>query len=417
MLSLPNPDSDWTLEVSIDNAPAPIRLNVKTELVIGRLGPDQTVFTGLDLTPYSGVDLGVSRQHAVIRWDGNHLVIVDLHSDNGTVLNGLRLQPDLPYRLNDGDLLYIGHLKMKLHLNTYIGQTSVKARRIEFDTLNIPVKGRGQRVLIVEDDIYITKLYQRVFEEAGFTIQVSRDVVSAIRMLNQYTPSLIVLDIRLPSVHGIELCRYVRRDTECPSIPIIAASALSDDETVQQTMAAGVDVYLAKPLNLKELVRIALALIDKHEAENPMLHTKKLAGTASLDFIAAAPRKDTIVIFIEGQREPIGAVVDREIALGRGMAGAQVRTYLDLSSYGAFDKGVSRMHARIKRSTSGFQIEDLGSANGTFINGHSLSPMEVLFLKNGDEVRLGDLRMHVYLLADSGSIGSPNGSTSSAAGT
>jgi CheY-like chemotaxis protein len=393
MVTLPTADADWTLELSFENSQETVRLNVQTELLI---------FNGFDLTPHRGIEFGVSRRHAAIRWENNRLVIVDLGSDNGTILNGLRLQPEIAYRLSDNDTLYIGHLKMKLRLNTYMGPSTIRARKAEFDTLNVPPTGRGQRILVVEDDIFITKLYQRALEDAGFAVQICRDVVSAIRLLNQHTPELIILDIRLPSIHGFELCRYVRRDTEYPSIPIIVASALSDEETVQQAMAAGADVYITKPLNMKELVRVGAALIYKHESENPALHTKKLAGTASLDFIAAAPRSDTIVIFVNGQREPIGTVVEREVTLGRGSAGAQARAYLDLGTYGAFDKGVSRMHARIKRAGQGFQIEDLGSANGTFINGHSLAGDESVPLKNGDEIRLGELRMHIYMLADTG---------------
>jgi CheY-like chemotaxis protein len=404
MATLPTTDTDWTLEISFEDSQESARLNVQTEVLIGRLSPDQAIFNGFDLAPFRGVELGVSRRHAMFRWEGNHLVIVDLNSDNGTILNGLKLQPEIPYRLSDGDTLYIGHLKTKIRLNTYIGQTTIRARKVEFDTLNIPLKGRGQRILVVEDDIFITKLYQRAFEDAGYTVQVCRDVVNAIRILNQHTPELIILDVRLPSIHGFELCRYVRRDTDYPSIPIIAASALSDEETIHQAMQAGADVYLAKPLNMKELVRIGAALIFKHENENPALHTKKLAGTASLDFIAPSSRSDTIVIFVDGQREPIGTVVEREVTLGRGSAGPQPRAYLDLGNYGAFDKGVSRVHAKIKRAGKGFEIEDLDSANGTFVNGHSLIGQESVQLKNGDEIRLGDLRMHIYMLVDTGPV-------------
>jgi CheY-like chemotaxis protein/pSer/pThr/pTyr-binding forkhead associated (FHA) protein len=396
--------SDWTLEISFSHTPETLRLVVKDELLIGRVEPGQAVFGGLDLTAYQGADLGVSRRHAMIRWQGNHLVISDLNSDNGTILNGTRLQAEIPYRLSDGDTVYVGHLKMTIHLNTDYGLSTIRARRTEIDTLNIPIKAHGQRVMVVEDDVQITKLYQKLLEDYGFSVQVSRDVVSAIRVLNQQTPALILLDIRLPGVHGLELCRYVRRDTEIPSIPIVVASALADEETVQQAMQAGVDVYLVKPLNIKELVRVSAALVYKHEQENPAMHTKKLSGTASLDFVAAATRNDTIIIFVDGQREPVGTVIDKEITLGRGNPGASNRTYVDLGPYGAFDKGVSRIHARIKRQDRTFSIEDMDSANGTFVNGHSLSTGEAQPLRNGDEVRLGDLRMHIYLLAETETV-------------
>ncbi len=392
--------ADWTLEISFSHSPETIRVPVKDELLVGRLEPGQSVFGGLDLTPYQGADLGVSRQHALIRWQGNHLVISDLNSDNGTILNGMRLQPDIPYRLSDGDTLYIGHLKMTIHLNSDYGLSTIRARRAELDMSNIPAKAHGQRIMVVEDDVQITRLYQKLLEDYGFTVHVSRDVVSAIRVLNQQTPALIMLDIRLPGVHGLELCRYVRRDTEIPSIPIVVASALSDDETVQQALQAGVDVYFSKPLNIRELVRVVAALVYQHERDNPAMHTKKLAGTASLDFVAAATRNDTIIIFVDEQREPLGTVIEKEVTLGRGNPGSSARNYVDLGPYGAFDKGVSRVHARIRRQDKAFLIEDMDSANGTFVNGHSLSTSEVHRLKNGDEVRLGDLRMHIYLLAE-----------------
>jgi CheY-like chemotaxis protein/pSer/pThr/pTyr-binding forkhead associated (FHA) protein len=391
---------DWTLEISFSHMPETIRVLVKDELLVGRPESGQSVFTGLDLTTYQGADLGVSRRHALVRWQGNHLVISDLNSDNGTILNGTRLQPDIPYRLSDGDTLYLGHLKMTLRLNSNYGLSTIRARRAELDMSNVPAKAHGQRIMVVEDDVQITKLYQKLLEDYGFSVQVCRDVVSAIRVLNQQTPALIMLDIRLPGVHGLELCRYVRRDTEIPDIPIIVASALSDEDTVQQALQAGVDVYFSKPLNIRELVRVVAALVYKHEQENPAMHTKKLAGTASLDFVAAANRNDTIIIFVDGQREPLGTIIDKEIVFGRGNPGAPTRNYVDLGPYGAFDKGVSRAHAKIRRQDKAFVIEDLDSANGTFINGHSLSTGEVHTLKNGDEVRLGDLRMHIYLLAE-----------------
>ena len=394
------PTNDWTIEFNFAHSSETVRIYIKTELLLGRIEPTQAIFGGLDLTPYQGTELGVSRRHAMIQWQGNHLVLLDLGSDNGTIVNGTRLQANTAVRIADGDTVYLGHLKMTVHMNTDYGLSTIKAKRVELNLLQPPTKGKGQRVLIVEDDVQISKLYQTVLENEGFTVQVCRDVVSAIRILNHNTPTLIVLDIRLPGVHGLELCRYVRRDTEIPTIPIVVSSALTDEESVQQAMAAGADLFLAKPLNIKELVRVVAALVEKHELENPAMHTKKLAGTASLDFVAAASRNDTIIIFVDGQREPLGTVIEKEITIGRGNPGAAPRSYLDLGQYGAFDKGVSRLHARLRRQDKSFVIEDLDSANGTFVNGHSLANQEAYPLKNGDEIRLGDLRMHIYLLAE-----------------
>jgi pSer/pThr/pTyr-binding forkhead associated (FHA) protein len=391
--------SDWTIELTCETSDDVIRLQVDNEVILGRTDTERVVPNLFDLTPYGAADYGVSRRHAALRWEGPQLFIYDLESDNGTILNGSRLQPNVGRLLNEGDKLYLGHLGISVHLNTNYGSSSIKARRIDFDPRTAPLKGHGQRILLVEDDMALSELYKVTLEGAGFGVQICRDVVSAMRALNQNTPALILLDIMLPGVHGLELCRYIRRDVDAPTIPIVVASALSDVETIKLAIDTGVDVYMSKPINIKELARVVGSVIHKQEVENPSLRTKQLRGTAALDYITGAPRNDTIIIFVEGHREPIGAVVSPQVTLGR-QGGKTSRTYIDLETHGAFDKGVSRNHAAIKQVNKRFVIEDMGSSNGTFVNGYGLKPREVYPINNGDEVRLGELRMHVYLLAD-----------------
>jgi CheY-like chemotaxis protein len=400
-------EHEWTIEFHIEQTDDIIRLPVEKEVLIGRIDPNQTVYNGFDLTPFGGGELGVSRRHALISWEGNQLSVTDLNSDNGTILNGIRLPPEVPFKLETGDLLYIGHMKMKLRLNTDVGQSTLRAKRIDFD-LRQASQGRGQRILIVEDDIEIAKMYDVALKKVGFTTHICRDVVSAIRTLNQLTPALIVLDLKLPGVHGLELCRYVRRDTEYPALPVLIVSALSDQESIQQAMKTEADAFLSKPVNIREFVRTISAIVFKNEADHPTMGTKKLAGTASLDHIDAAPRDDTMVLFIEGQREPFAVVVQPQVTMGRSSGNASNKSHVDLDPFGAFDKGVSRVHSRIKRIDNAFMVEDLGSSNGTFVNGQSLRVKESVRLKNGDELRLGELRMHVYLLAETSAMRSEN---------
>src|SRR5262249_13973130 len=101
--------------------------------------------------------------------------------------------------------------------------------------------------------------------------------------------------------------------------------------------------------------------------------------------------------------EPIALTIDNYVVLGRRLQPVpnQPSRVIDFDSLGAFDKGVSRTHARIIRQNNKFLIEDLGSSNGTFVNGHSLRPQQPVPLKNGDEIRLGELRMGIYVLGAS----------------
>jgi DNA-binding response OmpR family regulator len=393
---------DWTVEFSIEDFPDEvIRLPVESELLIGRVSPDQTVFNGLDLSAFQASEFGVSRRHALIRWQGSHLVVNDLHSNNGTLLNGTKLQPEIDYRLNDGDSLFIGHLHMKVRVNQDMGPTTIRARRFEFNTQNVPMMGRGQQVMVVEDDSIFSQLYKATLEKVGFKVQTFPEVVSALRALNHSTPALILLDLRLVGVHGLELCRYVRRDTDFPSIPIVVVSGTTSDQSVQQTMEAGADVYMTKPINIKELIRVVNGLIYKSETENPKSGTKQLKATTPIDKPASTSRSNTAILFVEGAREPITLAVETQVTLGRHLtAGTRSQNHVDLDSYGAFDKGVSRVHARIRREQESFWIEDLGSSNGTFVEGQLVPPTEQHSITNGQEVCLGSLRMNVYLLSD-----------------
>ncbi len=390
---------DWTIELRFANSPDPLQIRLEGETILGRRVTADREFTGIDLTPYEAGTLGVSRRHAKLDYNGKHITITDLGSGNGTLLNNERLASGDAHLLGDGDVLWLGHLQMTVRMNTHVYGGSIVASKVDLNLENAPKMSRGQRVLIVEDDMRLSRLYQIALEKAGFTTQACRDVVSAVRLLNQNTPSLILLDLMLPGVHGLELCRYVRRDNEVPVIPMVVLSAITDEAKVQEALAVGIDVYLSKPPNISEFVSVVSALIFKYEQEHPGLGTKKLSGTTSFDAIAEAPRNDALILFVEGSREPIGVVVQSEVTLGRQAPSGSKNPHVDLDPCGAFDKGVSRVHARIKRQGDDFLIEDLNSSNGTFINGHSLVKDETFKLVNGDEVRLGTLRMHIYLLS------------------
>ncbi len=157
---------------------------------------------------------------------------------------------------------------------------------------------------------------------------------------------------------------------------------------------------MTKPFDWRELIRVIGSMVSNAETEQPGLQTKKLAGTAKLDQITIQNRSDTLVVFVEGYQAPFSIAVNSQATLGRynGIAKAD---HIELEPYGAIDNGVSRLHAVIRRTNKGmFEVEDLDSANGTYLNGVSLPPHVPHPLKNGSELRLGELRMRVYSLND-----------------
>lgn len=89
--------------------------------------------------------------------------------------------------------------------------------------------------------------------------------------------------------------------------------------------------------------------------------------------------------------------IDEELLIGRADTNKGIHPDIDLGPEGGFDAGVSRRHAIVTRRESSFLIEDLGSANGTFVNGRRLAPQAAVPLRSGDELKCGTLVLRVEI--------------------
>lgn len=126
------------------------------------------------------------------------------------------------------------------------------------------------------------------------------------------------------------------------------------------------------------------------ETANDDLGAKATWGTARFD------HQSTIVIHIHEAPQPIELQPAQEIILGRVDSASGAKPHIDLTPHGALKKGVSRIHAAIRRGDDTLTLVDLGSVNGTFLNGQRLVPNQPRVLRDGDEVRLGSLISHIY---------------------
>lgn len=104
------------LKLSVEGTTKPIELQPKGEVILGRRDPATGTTPDIDLTPFAGYRMGVSRRHAAIRQgDDNTLNVWDLGSSNGTFLNGQRLNAHRPYPLRDGDELRLGQMVIRVN--------------------------------------------------------------------------------------------------------------------------------------------------------------------------------------------------------------------------------------------------------------------------------------------------------------
>lgn len=128
----------------------------------------------------------------------------------------------------------------------------------------------------------------------------------------------------------------------------------------------------------------------------PMLATSEqpIVGMVSLGTTVL----DTTEVIIEfkGYPSPVELKSSKKMVLGRLDHTAQNKPDFDLTPYGAFEKGVSRMHAALIRQEDTVTILDLGSANGTSVNGKRLPANQPRVLQDGDEIAFGELSARVY---------------------
>ncbi|AWU94024.1 response regulator [Azospirillum ramasamyi] len=105
-------------------------------------------------------------------------------------------------------------------------------------------------VLIVEDNELNMKLFHDLLEAHGYGTLQTRDGMDAMRLARQHHPDLILMDIQLPEVSGLEVTRWIKDDPELKSIPVVAVTAFAmkgDEEKIRQ---GGCEDYVAKPISV-----------------------------------------------------------------------------------------------------------------------------------------------------------------------
>ena len=117
-------------------------------------------------------------------------------------------------------------------------------------------------ILIVEDNEKNMKLARDVLQARGYVTLEAVTGEDGVRMAIERKPDLVLMDIQLPGINGIEALRQVRADPECARIPIVAftASVMSSDRS--QITAAGFDGFLGKPINLKEFLETVKQVLE-----------------------------------------------------------------------------------------------------------------------------------------------------------
>jgi len=122
-----------------------------------------------------------------------------------------------------------------------------------------------KKILVVEDEFHVVNLLKRGLEEEGYDISVAMDGTSGLEMALQHQFDLLIVDIMLPGMNGIEICRKLR--SENVALPILMLTALSSTENIVSGLDSGADDYLVKPFKLAELHARLRTLLRRNKNE------------------------------------------------------------------------------------------------------------------------------------------------------
>ena len=112
------------------------------------------------------------------------------------------------------------------------------------------------KVLIVDDEPEINELLSYNFRKRGFEVQTAGNGHTGFAALETFTPDVIILDIMMPYVNGINMCRELKSNERFRNIPILFLSATSNEELINRAMNAGGNRFLSKPIQMGLLIDI-----------------------------------------------------------------------------------------------------------------------------------------------------------------
>ena len=142
------------------------------------------------------------------------------------------------------------------------------------------------KILVVEDEPDILEMVRYNLAQAGLDVETAEDAESALQHIREGLPDLIVLDLMLPGIDGLDMCRELKQDARTRPVPILMLTARKEEVDRIVGLELGADDYVVKPFSPRELVlrvRAILKRIQSDERSAPHAETVLRAGPLSID--------------------------------------------------------------------------------------------------------------------------------------
>ena len=108
-----------------------------------------------------------------------------------------------------------------------------------------------RKVLIVDDEAQIIRVLRHILNAHGYAVRAAEDGEAAIESFREWQPDLVVTDLQMPNMDGLELCERIRKDSD---VPIVVLSVRDDEKTIVKALDSGADDYVTKPFGTNELL-------------------------------------------------------------------------------------------------------------------------------------------------------------------
>ncbi len=122
------------------------------------------------------------------------------------------------------------------------------------------------KILVVDDEAQIARVLKTTLSARGYSVRTASDGDDAVQVMKSWTPDLVITDLRMPNMDGIELCRYLRAKS---GIPIIVLSVRNEERMKVEALDAGADDYVTKPFSVNELLARVRAGLRRLAAAQP----------------------------------------------------------------------------------------------------------------------------------------------------
>ncbi|MDP0500415.1 MAG: response regulator transcription factor [Verrucomicrobiota bacterium JB022] len=133
----------------------------------------------------------------------------------------------------------------------------------------------GKRILVVDDEPDVTELVSYRLRREGYEVEVINDPLQIMGKAREFNPDLFLLDIMMPDLDGMKICRMIRADNKLRTVPIIFLTARGEVEDRIKGLESGADDYIAKPFDAKELV-LRIGLIFRRMTNDSREPTRRL---------------------------------------------------------------------------------------------------------------------------------------------